>query len=185
MSQAWVRWNTGELCFTLHSSSRTACTVSLTADPSVVEFTPHCQSVGRVGGFVPLLNHLWNVQRRPRTQTRIIQPFSFSCYQEKTKAMWATKDEFIFSSGFPYKSSLVWHSHWGDAQQVLGSSLPFASVPQSDIHHISFLHMKGCYIQTEKSHKQSFIRLFTYFGIFICLYSTSAATHEHWWCNCN
>lgn len=163
----------GDLVSPLHFSSKGA-RPDISSWSSVVYFTPHyCQFVGRFGG----LSCSWTVlqmpvtmfQQRPRTETRIKQMLSFSCYQEKSKAIRASKDEFMFSSSSSIQQPLCqWHSYWGRwwarGLGVLGSPLPFPPVSQFDIPHFSVPcnERQLQYTLTEMSHscKQSLIWLF-------------------------
>lgn len=138
-------------------------------------FTLHFwQFVGWVGG----LSCSWTIlemslkmfQQRPRMETRIIKnTLSFSCYQEKTKAICATKEAFLFSSGSHTKAALS--DTPTEEMMSKGTWCPwlsfdfsfqFLSLKFFDIHNFSFLCTRGSYILTEMSHsyKQSLMRLF-------------------------
>ncbi len=62
------------------------------------------------GRLVLPLNRPWNVSDDVPAEIfhgdQYYKKLSFSCYQVKSEAIWATKDEFIFSSGFRTKTAL-------------------------------------------------------------------------------
>lgn len=167
--QGWVRKRLVDSVSPLHSSSKGAPVTFLWL---VIGRWVHISllSVCWTGGRRVLpLNYPWNVSEYvPAKVLHRDQYYTntfICCYQVETKAIRATK----MSLYFPVVSvqrrlcpMLVLRRWWVWGLGVLGCCLPFSPVSQFDIHHFSFLCMKGSCIVTEMTHssKQSLIILF-------------------------
>lgn len=133
---------------------------------SVDEFTLHyCQCAGWVGG----LSCSWTIpemsekmfQWGPRMENRITLTLSFSRYQEETKAIWTTKDEFIFSSGPFTKAALS--SSPTEEMMNMGTWCPWLSFALSSSfpvwHRLTFTTFHFCGWKTAIDRKVTELKL--------------------------